>query len=166
MGTGPKIGVSMAEHVMDLLVEGLKNSATGLYPERGELRNVRIVGHTPKNDHYIYDLVIDFADGSDRLAAKLYRLGRSGPQAACELARKESDNLRRVYGVFQNKHLKGVPRPIGDFSELGAVVTEKLTGLPLQSIIMKAALLPGYANCGTLQAASRKTGEWLRNLST
>ena len=33
---------------------------------------------------------------------------------------------------------------------LGAVVTEKINGLPLQSIIMKAALLPGYADHGCL----------------
>jgi hypothetical protein len=56
-----------------------------------------------------------------------------------------------------------VPRPIGDFSSLGAVVAEKFTGLPLQSIIMKAALLPGYADRGVLAVAARKAGEWLRN---
>jgi hypothetical protein len=45
---------------------------------------------------------------------------------------------------------------------MGAVVSEKLCGIPLQSIIMKAALLPGYADCGTLRCAAKSTGEWLR----
>jgi hypothetical protein len=152
----------MAENIMDQIVAELKNTGAQYYPERGELRNVRIVGHTPKPDHYIYDVVIDFADGSERLAAKVYRAHKCGPQGARELARQEAENLNRIFAVFQKKKLAGVPRPIGDFTELGAVVAEKFSGLPLQSIIMKAALLPGYADRGTLREAARKTGEWLR----
>ena len=151
----------MAENVMETIVAGLKAAATGYYPQLGELRNVRIVGHTPKNDHYIYDMVIDFANGSQRVAAKVYRGGKPG--AAKAMAKQEAGNLERIYTIFEKKKLNGVPRPIGDFTELGAVVSEKFTGLPLQSIIMKAALLPGYADRGTLKAAARKTGEWLRS---
>lgn len=153
----------MAENVMDQVVAELRSSAREYYPERQELRNVRIVGHTPKNDHYIYDIVVDFVDGSERLAAKVYRPSKCGPQGARAHARNEAANLAHVYGIFQKKKLPGVPRPIGDFSELGAVVTEKFNGLPLQSIIMKAALLPGYADRGTLVVAAQKTGEWLRS---
>jgi len=147
---------------MDQIVAELKNSGSQHYPERGELRNVRIVGHTPRPDHYIYDVVIDFCGGSERLAAKVYRGNKCGPEGARGLARQEAENLSRVFAVFQKKKLTGVPRPIGDFTELGAVVAEKFSGLPLQSIIMKAALLPGYAERGTLKVAARKTGEWLR----
>ncbi len=153
----------MAENIMDQVVAELKNSAAGYYTQHAELRNVRIVGHTPKHDHYIYDIVIDFADGTERLAAKVYRSSKSGSLGARGMARQESENLQRVYTTFEKRSLSGVPRPIGDFTELGAVVTEKFSGLPLQSIIMKAALLPGYADRGTLQVAARKTGEWLRN---
>jgi hypothetical protein len=151
----------MAENIMDTIVAELKTTATTYYPECGELRNVRIVGHTPKSDHYIYDLVIDFANGSPRVAAKVYRGGKPGSAKA--LATQEFGNLERIYGIFQKKKLPGVPRPIGNFTELGAVVTEKFSGLPLQSIIMKAALLPGYADRGTLKTAARMTGEWLRS---
>ncbi|MFB3815843.1 MAG: hypothetical protein ACE14L_17205 [Terriglobales bacterium] len=147
---------------MDTIVAALKNSGGSYYPQHGELRNVRIVGHTPKIDHYIYDIVIDFANASERLAAKVYRVSKCGAHGARAMARQEAGNLERVFSVFEKKQLTGVPRPIGDFTELGAVVTEKFSGLPLQSIIMKAALLPGYADRGTLQAAARKTGEWLR----
>ncbi len=153
----------MAENVMDLIVAELRNSASQYYPQDGELRNVRIVGHTPKTDHYIYDLVIDFANSSQRLAAKVYRASKCGAQGACGLAKQEADNLERIYNIFERRKLKGVPRPINDFTQLGAVVTEKFNGVPLQSIIMKAALLPGYADRGTLQLAARKTGEWLRS---
>jgi hypothetical protein len=151
----------MADNIMETIVAELKTTAGGYYPDCGELRNVRIVGHTPKSDHYIYDMVIDFANGSPRVAAKVYRGGKAG--AAKALAKQEAGNLERIYTIFQKKKLNGVPRPIGDFTELGAVVSEKFTGLPLQSIIMKAALLPGYADRGTLKAAARKTGEWLRS---
>ncbi len=153
----------MAESVMEQIVSELKRAGGGHYPGHGELRNVRVVGHTPKNDHYIYDIVIDFADGSERLAAKVYRASKCGPQGARGMARLEAENLRHVYTVFQKKRLNGVPRPVGDFTDLGAVVAEKLSGLPLQSIIMKAALLPGYADRGILDAAAHQTGAWLRS---
>jgi hypothetical protein len=152
----------MAENVMDQVVAELKVSATVYYAEHGELRNVRIVGHTPKSDHYIYDLVIDFAESSERLAAKVYRARGPAVHGARDHARQEFENLKYAYGIFRQRNLSGVPRPIGNFSDLGAVVTEKFSGLPLQSIIMKAALLPGYADRGILHVAARQTGEWLR----
>ncbi|PYY00143.1 MAG: hypothetical protein DMG64_17555 [Acidobacteria bacterium] len=72
----------MAEHVLDQIVADLRQRATTLYPNRGELRNIRIVGHTPKSDHFIYDLVADFANGAERMALKVYRSGKNLPQAA------------------------------------------------------------------------------------
>ncbi|HZU23009.1 MAG TPA: hypothetical protein VE998_09280 [Terriglobales bacterium] len=153
----------MAENVIDQIVAGLRTVVPGAYPDRGELRNVRVVGHTPKSDHYIYDVVVDFAQGSERIAAKVYRASKCGSAAAVKMARTESANLNRVYELFSKRNLSGVPRPLGDFTALGAVVAEKFSGLPLQSIIMKAALLPGYADRGVLSVAARKAGEWLRN---
>jgi hypothetical protein len=152
----------MAENVMDSIVAELNLSAGEYYPQRSELKNVRIVGHTPKTDHYVYDVVMDFINGSERLAAKVYR-NKGGPHTCQDMARRELDSLQYVYKIFEKRKLTGVPRPVGDFCELGAVVAEKFTGLPLQSLIMKAALLPGYAERGTLQVAAQKTGEWLRN---
>jgi hypothetical protein len=147
---------------MDQIVAALRQDGATLYPGRSELRNVRVVGHTPKTDHYIYDIVIDFADGSERVAAKVYRGSKGGPGTARTMAQIEADNLRSVYEVFTRKKLSGIPRPIGDFAELGAVVAEKLPGIPLQSIIMKAALLPSYSDLGALRESARSTGEWLR----
>ncbi|MGC2324110.1 MAG: hypothetical protein WA463_15875 [Terriglobales bacterium] len=152
----------MAENVMEQIVAELRRSGRDHYPQRGELRNVRIVGHTPKNDHYIYDIVLDFADGNERLASKVYRPTKCGTQGVRERARNEAANLTLVYHIFQKRKLEGVPRPLGDFTEQGAVVAERFNGLPLQSLIMKAALLPGYADRGTLAAAAEKSGEWLR----
>jgi len=153
----------MPENVMEQIVAELKDSGEQYFPDRSELRSVRIVGHTPKSDHYIYDVVVDFADGSERVTAKVYRNTKSGPNGPRGTAKLEASNLEHVYTIFQKRKLAGVPRPIGDFSEWGAVVAEKFTGLPLQSIIMKAALLPGYADRGMLTLAARKTGEWLRS---
>jgi hypothetical protein len=148
---------------MDQIVAELRTSALSEFPGHTELRNVRVVGHTPKSDHYIYDIVIDFPESSERVAAKVYRASKCGAQGAKTMAQTETENLRRVHGTFQKKKLKGVPRPIGDFTHLGAVVAEKFNGVPLQSVIMKAALLPGYADHGTLAVAARLTGEWLRS---
>jgi hypothetical protein len=153
----------MPETVMDQIVSELKRSGNSYYPQRGDLRNVRVVGHTPKSDHYIYDIVIDFADGNERLAAKVYRASKCGQQGARTMAQTEAGNLYYVHDLFEQRRLGGVPRPIGDFTEFGAVVAEKFNGMPLQSIIMKAALLPGYADHGNLTEASRRTGLWLRN---
>ena len=65
----------MAENVnvMEQIVAELRTSANKFYPQHAELRNVRVVGHTPKSDHFIYDIVMDFSDGSERVAAKVYR---------------------------------------------------------------------------------------------
>jgi hypothetical protein len=153
----------MAENVMDFIVADLRTSAAKHYPQHGELKNVRIVGHTPKTDHFIYDIVIDFETRSERLAAKVYRASKSGQQGARNMARQEAENLRQVYELFQKKGLEGVPRPIGDYAEQGAIVTEKFVGVPLQSIIMKGALLPGFADNGALAMAATMTGHWLRN---
>src|SRR5437763_8330642 len=111
----------MAENVIDQIVNGLRGLVPGVYPERGELRNVRVVGHTPKTDHYIYDVVVDFADASERVAAKVYRSTRCGAQGARNLARTEATNLERTYKLFEKKGLTGVPRPVADFTEQGAV---------------------------------------------
>src|SRR5438477_13111290 len=123
----------MAANVMEQILAELRNEAPALYPERAELRNVRLVGHTPKSQHYIYDIVIDFADGSERVAAKVYRNGKCGPLGAKGMAEMEGGNLGQVFEIFSKKKLTGVPRPVGEFTELGAVVAEKLPGVPLQS---------------------------------
>jgi hypothetical protein len=151
----------MAETVLDQILVELRNAAARQYPERGELRNLRVVGHTPKNDHFIYDVCVDFADGSEKLAAKIYRANKCGGNAK-GMARTENANLQYVQQVLQKKKLGGVPRPVGDFSELGAVVTSKIVGLPLQSIIMKAALLPGFADNGSIALVASRAGEWLK----
>src|SRR5436853_2992109 len=152
----------MAENVMDQIVADLRQQATTLYPNRGELRNIRVVGHTPKSDHFIYDLVADFANGTERMAVKVYRSGKT-PQAARNHALAEYNNLNRVYGAFSENHASGVPRRLGNFSAMGAVVSEKVQGVPLQSMMMKAALLPGYDDSTSLRDAAADAGEWLSN---
>ena len=148
---------------MEQIISELNQNGRNFYPQSGELKSVRVVGHTPKSDHYIYDIVMDFADSSERLAAKIYRASKCGAPGARGLATLEADNLRHVYSIFDKKKLKGAPRPLGDFAEAGAVVAEKLPGLPLQSIIMKAALLPGFDGRSALTEAARQTGAWLRS---
>jgi hypothetical protein len=148
---------------MDQIVSELRDKGEKYYSAQGAPRNVRVVGHTPKGDHYIYDMVVDFNGSSERVSAKIYRPNKCGPKGAKGMAHLEFSNLQRVYQAFQRKKLNGVPRPLGDFTELGAVVAEKFAGFPLQSLIMKAALLPGYADGNLLKIAARKAGEWLRN---
>ena len=153
----------MPENVIDRVVADLRDKAQEYFPESGVPKNVRVVGHTPKLDHFIHDIVVDFESGSKRLAAKVYRGAKSGTPKALTAARTETDNLHHIHEIFAQKRLQGVPRPIGDFSAMGAVVSEKHLGVPLQSLIMKAALLPGYAENGTLNLSATMTGHWLRN---
>jgi hypothetical protein len=152
----------MAESALDQILVDLPDTISRHFTSRGELRNLRVVGHTPRNDHLIYDACADFAQGSERIAIKIYRPSRCGGNAK-GLARQENANLLHVHQTLVRKKLTGVPRPIGDYSELGAVVTEKIAGLPLQSIIMKAALLPGFADNGSIALVARRSGEWLRS---
>src|ERR1700694_1015449 len=151
----------MSETAWDQILVELQRDAAVHYPQRGELKNLRVVGHTPKNDHFIYDVCADFPDGMERLAIKIYRSSKSGGSAKT-MAKIENGNLEFIQQLLKKKKLNGLPRQIGDFSEQGAVVTEKISGLPLQSIIMKAALLPGFADNGSIALVARRAGEWLR----
>src|SRR5947209_4485604 len=151
----------MAETVLDQILTELRPIVAHEYAHRGEFKNLRVVGHTPKNDHFIYDLCADFAEGNEKLAAKIYRSNKCGGNAKA-VARAENSNLQFVQNAVLKKKLTGVPRPLGDFSEHAAVVTDKVSGLPLQSIIMKAALLPGFADNGSIALVARRAGEWLR----
>jgi len=148
---------------MERIVAEIKTKSSEWYPEHGEPRAARIVGRTPKPDHYNYDLIVEFAHGSERLAVKIYWAGKSGETGVRRLAAAETEHLNSIWRVAQAKGLAGIPRPLGDFSAGAAVVTEKLVGIPLQSIIMKAALLPGYEGLGLLQGAATASGKWLRS---
>ncbi|MFZ0707565.1 MAG: hypothetical protein WAM71_18335 [Candidatus Korobacteraceae bacterium] len=152
----------MSDAVLDQIVDSLRNSGRELFPEHTDLKAVRVVGHTPKADHYTYEIVLDFADSSERVSAKVYRKGKASTQLSCDSARRELDNVQRISQACAKHQLDGVPRAIGDFAALGAVVCTKINGLPLQSIVMKAALLPDFGNDGMLDLAARRTGEWLR----
>lgn len=151
----------MAETVLDQIVTELRPVVAREYSQRGEFRNLRVVGHTPKSDHFIYDLCADFAGGNEKLAVKIYRSNKCGGNAKA-VARAENANLQLVQNAVLKKKLTGVPRPLGDFSEYAAVATDKVSGLPLQSVIMKAALLPGFADNGSIALVARRAGEWLR----
>jgi hypothetical protein len=152
----------MSETVLEQILADLRDNAAKHYPKHGEVKNVRVVGHTPKNDHFIYDASIEFAEISERVAIKVYRSGKCGGNAK-GIARQENSNLQFVnQAVLARKKLDGIPRVLGDYSELAAVVTEKIQGLPVQSIIMKAALLPGFADNGSIALVAQRAGEWLR----
>lgn len=151
----------MADNTLDHIVDELRSSGSKYFPQHSEVKAVRVVGHTPKPDHYTYEIVVDFIDAGERVNAKLYR-GKSGSKGPQELAGKEAQNLHFAHQTAEKRDLNGVPRPIGDFAQLGAVVSTKVNGLPLQSIIMKSALLPGDGNHHLLESAARQAGEWLQ----
>ena len=152
----------MAATVLDQILDDLRGQAVTHYPQRGEFKNLRVVGHTPKNDHFIYDVCMDFAAGSERVAIKIYRPGKCGGNAR-SVARQENANLQYVNQMLTvRKKLEGLPRPLGDYGDLCAVATDKVAGLPVQSIIMKAALLPGFADNGSIALVAQRAGEWLR----
>src|SRR5260221_3751387 len=126
----------MAVKVLDQIITELREIITTRYPHRGELGNLRLLGHIPKKDYVAYDLCADFSNGMERFVAKIYRPDRFA------VAQVETANLQYVHRVIQNKTLSGVPRLLGNFTDRYVVVTEKICGLQLQPIIMKAALLP------------------------
>lgn len=153
----------MAETVLEQILTDLRNNAAKHQSRLGELKNLRVVGHTPKSDHFIYDVSADFAEGSERISVKVYRGGKAAGNARC-VARQENANLIYVnQTVLAKKKLEGIPRVLGDYSEFGAVVTDKVAGVPVQSIIMKAALLPGFADNGSVALVAQRAGEWLRS---
>lgn len=146
---------------LDQIVEQLRNSGSRYFPQYAAVNSARVVGHTPKPDYCTYEIVLDFPASSQRVNAKIYR-SRSGSRSPQELAKDESRNLQFVHQTAERHQLQGVPRPVGEFSELGAVVSTKIQGLPLQSIIMKVALLPDGSHHQLLELAARQAGQWLQ----
>jgi len=151
----------MADNTLDNIVNHLRSSGCAYFPVYSEVKAARVVGHTPKPDHYTYEIVLDFPQGSERINAKIY-CGKAGSRTPQELARNETQNLQFAHQTAERRRLKGVPRPLGDFAELGAVVSTKVHGLPLQSIIMKVALLPDGGNPRVLEPAAQQAGQWLQ----
>ena len=151
----------MPDSALEQIVNELRSSGPKYFPQHAEVKTARVVGHTPKPDHCTYEIVLDFPNASERVNAKLYR-GKNGSRAPQEAARRERQNLRFAHDTAQPRGLNGVPRPVGDFTELGAIVSTKVNGLPLQSIIMKAALLPGNSSHHRLEIAARQAGQWLQ----
>ncbi|MGH9636638.1 MAG: hypothetical protein ACRD72_17535, partial [Candidatus Angelobacter sp.] len=49
-------GDLMAETVLEQILDDLRSQAVTHYPQRGDFKNLRVVGHTPKNYHFIYDV--------------------------------------------------------------------------------------------------------------
>jgi hypothetical protein len=152
----------MPDSVLDQIVDTLRKSGCQYFPEHSELQAVRVVGHTPKPDFYTYEIVLDFESDSERVNAKVYRAGKSASGGWQGLAGNEAQNLKFAYQAAARRKLSGVPRPVGDFTALGAVVSTKINGLPLQSIIMKAALLPQSADHRLLKMAASEAGDWLQ----
>ena len=152
----------MSDSALDQIVDDLRNFGSKYFPQHSDARMGRVVGHTPKPDHYTYEIVIDFPDGSERVNAKIYR-GRGNGRTPQEAALRESQRLHFAHETAQRRSLKGVPRPVGDYAQLGAVVSTKVNGLPLQSIIMKTALLPGDGSQHLLESAAREAGQWLQS---
>jgi hypothetical protein len=152
----------VAEGKIEAIAAEIQSAAAEWYPGKGDAKAVRLVARTPRRNHHVHELVIEFEQDQERVAVKLYRGGRRGAAEARRVAEAETEHLRAMWEVAQACGLEGIPRPLGDFSARGAVVSEKLVGVPLQSMILKAALLPGYAGRGLLQRAAASSGAWLR----
>ena len=64
----------MSDNGMEQIAAEIRLRGSEWYPQHGEVRAVRIVGRTPKPDHYNYDLVVDFAQ-RQRAAGRKSLLG-------------------------------------------------------------------------------------------
>ncbi len=149
----------MAENSVEQIVERLEKESTEYFPVHSEGRAVRVVGRTPKLDHYTYEIVLEFTDGSERINAKVYRRGKGVGRTPQELAKTEAQNLEFAFHAAERSGLEGVPRPLGDFTGLGAIVSTKVDGLPLQSVILKTALLPDFGDGDTKGYWNWRPGE-------
>src|ERR1700685_3500968 len=109
----------MPDNALDQIVGDLRSSGSTYFPQYSEVKSVRVVGHTPKPDHYTYEIVVDFTNGSERVNAKLYR-ARAGSRAHQEQPKQEAQNLRFAHQTVTKRKLNGIPRPVGDYAELGA----------------------------------------------
>src|ERR1041384_1452604 len=85
----------MAETVLEQILDDLRSKSVTHYPQRSDFQTLRVVGHTPKNDHFIYDVCIAFGDGSERAAIKIYRPRKNSGKAK-SMARQEKADLQNA----------------------------------------------------------------------
>jgi len=152
----------MADTVLDQIVASLQNSGAELFPNHSKLKLIRIAGHLPKPGHCTYEIILDFSDARERLSARIYRDGKTGSPSAQDLARRELTVLHRISQACAAHNLDGLPQAVGDFTTLGAVVSRRIQGLSVQSIVVKAALLPNFKSTTLVDMAAAHTGNWLR----
>src|SRR5260370_34836283 len=86
----------------------------------------------------------DLDQGSQRMAIKIYRAGKCAGNTRSG-AKQEAANLQYAHQSLLRRKQNGAPRPLGDYSDFGALVTSKLSGRPLQSILVQPPLLPRVA---------------------
>jgi len=152
----------MADTVLDQIVASLQNSGTELFPNHSKLKLIRVAGHLPKPGHCTYEIILDFSDARERLSARIYRDGKPGSPSAQDLARSELAVLQQISQACASHNLNGLPRAVGDFTAVGAVVSTRIQGLSLQSIVVKAALLPNFKSDTLVDIAATHAGKWLR----
>ena len=102
----------MSDSALDQIVDDLRSSGSKYFPQHSEAKTARVVGHTPKPDHYTYEIVLDFPDGSERVNAKIYR-GRSGGRTPQESALRESQRLHFAHETAQRRHRAAIRRSPG-----------------------------------------------------
>ena len=49
----------MPDSALDLIVEDLRSSGSKYFPQHSDVKTARVVGHTPKPDHYTYEIVLE-----------------------------------------------------------------------------------------------------------
>src|SRR5260370_16794290 len=101
----------MAETVLDQILADLRKTAVTYYPNRGELKNLRVVGHAPRNDHMIYDVCADFFEGSERMAVKIYRPGKCGGRAPAVAGQHIRNPQFSYHAPLPKNQHRGPPPP-------------------------------------------------------
>ena len=123
---------------------------------------MRVVGHTPKPDHYTYEIVLDFTDGSERVNAKLYR-GKSGSRAHQDQAKQEAQNLHFAHQTATKRKLNGVPRPGRRLRRTGRGREHQSKWPAVAEHHHEGGAAAGRRQpCALLESSAKQAGEWLQ----
>lgn len=76
-------------------------------------------------------------------------------------AKSQFAALLSAWPAFHDAEMLAIPRPLEFFTDLPALVMERVRGESLQEILKKSALLPGRRSASA--AGCKRSGQWLRH---
>src|SRR5258706_3479112 len=162
--SGCSDSAAMAENaVLSAILTGLSGKAVEYFrAEAGRDSAFQLTSMSQRSYSTIYFFELTgkrkVAEPRPAIAVKVYRDRSSG----MESAQLQYRSLLLLWPSFRDGASFGLPKPLDYFSDMPALVMERVSGSSLQELFSKMKVMPSHQRM--LASACRHTGHWLTRL--